>query len=291
MRRLGRLLGFLLLAILIIIVIFRDRVVDLYQQASPIDYQLQSSGVVLPSSEVAEDAQWQSLFNGENLDGWTPKFSGFAAGENYRNTFRAENGVLRVDYSDWPDFNGEFGHLISNASFSRYILRFEYRFVGEQVTDDTSMAWAKRNNGAMLHSQAAGSMSLEQQFPVSIEAQLLGGLGVEAGERATANLCTPATNVVLNGEIYRAHCTPSVSKTFHGDQWVSAEFEVLGSERLRHFINGELVFEYTQPQYDPFSKDSKHLAKTDGLISSGHIAFQAESHPTEFRNIEVLALR
>lgn len=290
MRTLGKGLAALLLTLLIAIVIFRERVLDLYEQATPIEYQLPDTGVVLPSSLLAEDTQWQTLFNGKNLEGWTPKFSGFAAGENYRNTFRAESGVLSVDYSDWPNFDGEFGHLITKVGFSRYLLRLEYRFVGQQITDSQSMAWAKRNNGVMLHSQSAESMSLDQAFPVSIEAQLLGGLGADQGERPTGNLCTPATNVMLQGELYRAHCTPSVSSTFHGDQWVKAEFEVLGSERLRHFINGKMVFEYSQPQYDPFSADSKHLGKTTGVISSGHIALQAESHPTEFRNIEILPL-
>lgn len=280
----------LLAVLLLVALIFRERLMDLYQQASPVEYTLDNTDVPLPSSQLPADSKWLSLFDGNSLAGWTVKFTGFEPGANHNNTFRAEDGVLKVDYSDWNEFDGQFGHLFTDDVYSRYLLRFEYRFIGEQITDDPRMAWATRNNGAMLHAQSPQSMSLDQQFPVSIEAQLLGGLGEEEGERPTANLCTPATNVVLSGEVYRAHCTESVSATYHGDQWVKAEFEVLGSERIRHFINGELVFEYTQPQYDPFSKDSAHLGRTDGLIDAGHIAFQAETHPTEFRAIEIYPL-
>lgn len=289
MKLFGKAVLFLVVILLLLAAVFHERVADLYAQASPIDYQLDASGVVLPSLQQPEAAAWISLFNGENLDGLLIKFSGSELGVNVNNTFRADNGVLSVDYSDWASFSGRFGHIFTEHAFSHYLLQFEYRFVGEQVNGaGSSMAWALRNNGAMLHAQHPGTMRLEQDFPVSIEAQLLGGL--DDGERPTANLCTPATNVVLNGEVYRAHCTESISKTYHGDQWVKAEFEVLGSQRIRHFINGELVFEYEQPQYDPFSVDTRHIGKTRQLIDRGHIAFQAESHPTQFRNIRLLEL-
>ncbi len=289
MKFIRRLLLALFIVLLMLAAVFHERVADLYAQATPIDYQLGVTDVPLPSSQQAAGAEWKSLFDGATLDGWLVKFSGSPLGENINDTFRVQDGVLRVDYSDWESFAGRFGHIFTEQAYSHYLLQFEYRFVGEQVANAGSgMAWANRNNGAMLHSQHPASMRLEQDFPVSIEAQLLGGLG--DGERPTANLCTPATNVVLQDKLYRAHCTESVSKTYHGDQWVRAEFEVLGNERIRHFINGELVFEYEQPQYDPFSKDSAHLGKSAELIDRGHIAFQAESHPTEFRHIRILEL-
>ncbi|MFK7733286.1 MAG: DUF1080 domain-containing protein [Pseudomonadales bacterium] len=289
MKLIGKALLILVVLLLLLAAVFHERVADLYAQATPINYQLDASGILPPSEQLADAANWKSLFNGESLDGWSIKFTGSKVGENVNNTFRAENGVLSVNYSDWDSFEGRFGHIYTEQSYSHYIFQFEYRFVGDQVKGAGSgMSWAIRNNGAMLHAQHPNTMRLEQEFPVSIEAQLLGGL--EDGERPTANLCTPATNVVLNGEVYRAHCTESVSKTYHGDQWVKAEFEVLGSQRIRHFINGELVFEYEQPQYDPFSVDANHIGKATQLIDRGHIAFQAESHPTQFRNIRLLEL-
>lgn len=242
-----------------------------------------------PSRSLGTEAKWESLFNGRNLDGWTAKFAQSNSGTNVLDTFRAEDGVLSVDYSNWTSFEGQFGHLVSERRFSRYILTLEYRFVGQQVPAPPTMAWAIRNNGVMLHSQSAQSMGRDQAFPVSIEAQLLGAENPVA--QTTGNLCTPGTHVVIKGRLETEHCIYSNSRPFSKDQWITAEFEVLGSDRIRHFINGELVMEYQQPQYDPNSAEAVALQNGGSvLISDGHIALQAESHSTEFRNIRIHVL-
>jgi hypothetical protein len=235
-----------------------------------------------------DSASTIALFNGENLDNWVPKFTGFELGENYRDTFRVEDGLLSVSYENWPDFKGEFGHLFHEQVFGNYILQVEYRFVDEQVNQGP--AWAFRNNGIMLHSQTPESMLVEQEFPASIEVQLLGGNGQD--ERSTANVCSPGTNYVLNGELFTPHCENSTSATFHGDQWVNLEIEVRGNELIRHTVNGEVVFEYSEPQLDTNDPDGSRLASQGVLvqISEGHIAIQAESHPTQFRRIDLIPL-
>jgi len=232
---------------------------------------------------------WIQLFNGKNLDGWVPKITGFTLGENYGNTFRVENGVLRVSYDEYPDFGNRFGHIFyRNRKFSHYIVAAEYRFIGEQVKGGPS--WALRNNGIMFHCQAPDTMSKDQDFPISIEAQLLGG--GPAGERSTANVCTPGTEIFRNGEMVKSHCLNSTSQTYRGDQWVRVEVEVLGSERVRHIIDGKTVLDYGNLQigggnvihFDPSIK------KDGAPLGEGYIALQAESHPTEFRKVEVLNL-
>ena len=134
-------------------------------------------------------------------------------------------------------------------------------------------------------------MGKDQDFPASIEVQLLGGLG--KGERSTANLCTPGTNVVMNGKLFTPHCTNSKSKTYAGDQWVKCEVEVHGDKTIKHFINGEEVLSYEQPQLDDRDKHSKELAEKNGglLLKEGTISLQSESHPCDFRNIEILVLK
>ncbi len=235
-----------------------------------------------------EDAKWIPLFNGKNLDGWTPKIKGFAAGENFNNTFRVEDGVLKVAYDQYKQFDNRFGHLFYKDKFSNYVLRIEYRFVGDQVKGGPG--WALRNSGVMLHCQSPQSMRKDQDFPVSIEAQFLGGSG--KGERPTGSVCTPGTNIVMNGKLVTQHCTSSKSKTFHGDQWVTAEIEVHGGGKIKHIINGDTVIEYEQPQYDPKDADAAKLIK-DGklIIEDGYIALQAESHPCEFRKVEIRLLK
>lgn len=233
-------------------------------------------------------ADWEPLFNGKDLSNWQVKFTGFELGDNYRNTFRVEEGVLKVAYDEWPTFDGEFGHLFTVESYSHYRLRIEYRFTGEQVT--YGPAWAYRNNGMMLHSQSAQSMGLDQEFPASIEAQMLGGNGSEA--RPNGNVCTPGTHIEIDGALVTRHCTNSDSETFHGDQWVTMEIEVRGSESVVHSLNGKEVFVYGGIQLDPESIEAKPLIAVGAplTLSSGHIAIQAETAPIEFRKIELLPL-
>ncbi|HEX4999001.1 MAG TPA: DUF1080 domain-containing protein [Terriglobia bacterium] len=235
-----------------------------------------------------DNKEWIQLFNGKNLDGWIPKITGYPLGENFADTFRVENGVLQVSYDRYPAFDNKFGHLFYRQKFSHYIIAAEYRFVGEQARGGPS--WALRNNGLMLHSQAPESMGLNQDFPISIEAQLLGGAA--EGERSTANVCTPGTEIFQNGAMVRGHCTNSTSPTYRGDQWVRVEVEVRGSEHIRHIVEGKTVLEYDLPQIGGGAVSNFDPAvKKDGmLLGEGYITIQGESAPTEFRKIELLNL-
>ncbi len=236
---------------------------------------------------AAAEPQWISLFNGHDLAGWTPKIVGHELGEDPYDTFRVEDGLLKVRYDRYEGFAGRFAHLFHEQEWSHYRMRVEYRFVGEQAPGGPG--WAYRNSGVMVHGQPAASVGKDQDFPVSIEIQLLGGDGQH--ERQTANLCTPGTNVVMDGELVTRHCTNSRSKTYHGDQWVTVEFEVRGSELVRHEVEGEVVLEYQQPQLDPNDADAKGLI-VDGalLLDHGTISLQGESHPLDFRRVEILPL-
>jgi hypothetical protein len=236
------------------------------------------------------EENWVSLFNGKDLEGWTPKIRYHEAGENYGNTFRVVDGNLSVRYDKdaYEKYDERFGHLFYKDKFSHYRVRLEYRFVGEQCTGGPG--WATRNSGIMLHGESPATMGKDQDFPASIEVQLLGGLG--KGERTTANLCTPGTNVVMNGKLFLPHCTNSKSKTYGGDEWVKCEVEVHGSQVIKHKINGEEVLSYEQPQLDERDAHAKELAKANGglLLKEGTISLQSESHPCDFRKIEILVL-
>jgi len=228
---------------------------------------------------------WILLFNGKDLSGWDIKIKGYPLNENYKNTFRVEDGVMKVSYDEYEKFNAEYGHIFYREPFSHYKFRIEYRFIGDQVPGGES--WAFRNSGVMLHSQSSASMLTNQDFPVSIEGQLLGGDGVS--ERPTGNVCTPGTNIVINGELITQHCTNSTSKTYHGDVWVHAEFVVLGDSIIHHIIEGDTVMTYTKPQIGGDLPEGFPLAEGT-LLKEGYICLQAESHPVEFRKVEILRL-
>lgn len=237
----------------------------------------------------AADGEWIPLFNGKNLDGWKVKLTGYDLNDNFGDTFRVEDGLLKVRYDAYDKFGGRFGHIFYEQPFESYVIRVEYRFVGEQAAEGPG--WAIRNSGIMIHGQTPESMRKDQDFPVSIEVQLLGGNGTD--KRATGNLCTPGTHVVLGGELLKRHCTNSSSKTYHGNQWVTAEVEVRGNKSIKHLIEGELVLEYTQPQLDETDEDAAKLIEKAGgnkMLSGGSISLQAESHPVEFRKVELRKL-
>jgi hypothetical protein len=242
------------------------------------------------AEESADKEEWIALFDGRDLDGWMPKIAGHALGDNFGNTFRVEDGLLKVRYDQYKSFDGKFGHLFYKDPFSYYRLIVEYRFVGEQAPHGPG-SWALRNSGVMLHSPHPRTMARDQDFPISIEAQFLGGLG-DGKARSTMNLCTPGTDVVYRGSIYPEHCLSSASKTFDGDQWVRAEMLVLGSGQITHFVNGEEVLEYALPQFGGGGVSaSDPTAKLDGkLIEGGYISLQSESHPIDIRKVELLDL-
>lgn len=232
---------------------------------------------------AASDSTWTPLFNGRDLSGWTPKIRGSALGEDPMGTFRVEEGLLTVGYERYGEFGDRFGHLFYEESFSHYRLLVEYRFIGDQASG--GQGWALKNSGVMVHAQAPETMLPDQDFPISVEVQFLGGTGTE--ERPTANLCTPGTHVRLNGVLHEEHCTNSTSPTFHGDEWVTVEVVVRGDESLTHIVNGDTVLAYTRPVIgggvvSGFDAE----AKPDGQpLTSGYIALQSESHPIQFRRV------
>jgi hypothetical protein len=232
--------------------------------------------------------KWIKLFNGKNLKGWTVKIKDHPVNDNFGNTFRVENGAIKVSYDQYGDkFKEQFGHLFYKKEFSAYLLVVEYRFTGDQIKDGPG--WATRNSGMMLHGQTPESMLLDQDFPISMEAQLLGGNGKD--ERTTNNLCTPGTNVEMNGKLFTPHCINSTSKTYHGDQWVRAEVLVLGDSIIKHIVQGDTVLVYEKPQYDGRDKWVKQAGLKDGAtIKKGTISLQSESHPVEFRKVELCNL-
>ena len=246
--------------------------------------------------------EWVSLFNGKDLNGWNIKIANHSLNDNFNNTFQVQDSMIRVVYDEYEDFDDKYGHMYYKTPYSYYKLRFDYRFLEEQTSGGEN--WNVRNSGVMIHSQSAKSNALEQHFPVSLEIQLLGGLN--KGVRTTANLCTPGTAVYFNGKLDYTHCITSESKTYNGDQWVHIEAIILGNESILHIVENDTVLKYTRPEidssflfkdykgidWDNFGVTNKKiwLDKAGKPIGEGYIALQAESHPIDFKNIELLDL-
>ena len=263
---------------------------------------------LLLSCATQKKENWIKLFNGKDINNWTVKIYHHEVGENYGNTFRVEDGVIKIRYDQYDDFKDRFGHLYYNTPYSHYKLKFDYRFTGIWRKD--APVYTELNSGVMYHSQDPKTILKEQDWPISVEFQLLAGLerntardgGRGTGDkgnrqldslpRPTGNMCSPGTDVVFEGKIDPRHCINSSSKTYYGDQWVHAELIVMGDSLITHIINGDTVLKYSQPQigggvatgYDP-------KIKVDGrLLKSGFIALQSEGQEIDFKNISLLNL-
>lgn len=231
----------------------------------------------------SEINEWEVLFNGKDLSGWTPKITGYDFGENAMNTFRVKDGVIDINYSEYDTFTNQFGHLFYKKPYSSYHIEVEYRFKGEQTPGGP--AWAARNSGIMFHSQDPSTMLKDQDFPICVEFQFLGGNGRD--KRSTGNLCTPNTHINIDGELVTTHCINSISETYHGDQWVTAGLIVYEDSIAHHLIEGDTVMTYTDLIFD--AKNAPRGAPyLDGQpINSGYFALQGESHPMEYRSVKI----
>jgi hypothetical protein len=235
-------------------------------------------------------ADWVSLFNGKNLDGWTIKIAKHPLGENHAKTFLVEDGIIKVSYDGYEKFDKQYGHLFTNIAYSHYLFRLEYRFIGKMMPDAPS--YVNLNSGIMIHAQSPQSMLFDQGFPSSLEMQFLADEG--KGARSTANLCTPGTHVEMGGKLITQHIVKSSAPTFPAETWVQAEVEVHGNEEIIHRINGVEVLRYQRPQLDPNNDNAPATellqAGSNRMLSYGHIALQAEGQPVWFRKIELKSL-
>ena len=233
--------------------------------------------------------QWKPLFNGRDIKDWVVKIYHHEVGEDTARTFRVEDGVIKVRYDRYGAFNQQYGHLYYKKPYSYYKLRFEYRITGEWKSDAPS--YTIKNSGVMFHSQDPQTILKEQDWPISVEFQLLAGLG-DGKPRPTGNMCSPGTDVVYEGKVDPRHCIESLSKTYPSDEWVSGELIVLGDSLVTHLINGDTVLQYSKPQIGGgVVNNFNPTIKQDGkLLSAGFIALQSEGQPVDFRKVELLDL-
>jgi len=236
-------------------------------------------------TETNRKDQWISLFNGKDLQHWIPKIAGYKAGENFGNTFRVSNGILSTRYDSYDSFHNRFGALYYDKKFTNYRLKVEYRFVGDTVAG--APPWGFRDGGIQYDCQDPSTLKLDQPFPVCLEYNLLGGDG--KNKRGTGEICASGMYVEINGKRNTSYCTPpAIKKSFNGDEWVTAEIDVHNGEII-HYVNGEEVMRFNNPRYDTANAIAKNfIVNNNDKVNGGYISLQSNSHPMDFRKIEIM---
>ena len=235
-----------------------------------------------------EDNNWEYLFNGKNLDGWEIKIRNHELGNNFNNTFKVKDGSLKVSYENYENFDNKFGHIFyTKKKFKNYHLSLDYKFSGSHLNG--APGWSIKNSGIMLHCQHPSTMLIDQEFPVSAEAQLLGGLG--EGDRSTANICSPGTDIDINGKKAEYHCVNSSSKTYNNDDWVNVEVIVYSDSIIHHLVEGDTVLTYSNLRVGGGEIPENYVSKKGQILDEGYISLQSEGHPVEFREIKIKELK
>ncbi|HTF19057.1 MAG TPA: DUF1080 domain-containing protein [Chryseolinea sp.] len=244
------------------------------------------------TTEVRADSTegWIKLFNGKDLNDWTVKVHHHETGVNFGNTFRVEDGMIKVRYDQYSDFNNQFSHLYYNTPYSNFHLKLEYHFTGELQRG--APEYTMLNSGVMYHSQDPRTMLKEQDWPISVEMQFLAGLA-DGKPRPTGNMCSPGTDIVYQDKLFDEHCLDSSSPTFAKDEWVAAELIVYGDSLIMHVINGDTVLQYSKPTMGGgvANRYDTALWRPGKPLTSGFIALQSEGQPIDFRNIELKVLK
>jgi hypothetical protein len=274
-----------------------------------------AASAILSVSAIAgpNDSVWTQLFNPKDTSlrtNWDIKVRKSALNVDTRNTFRygIANGdtFIDVNYSNWTTYLDGSDELHSHMGykirpFSYYLLRGEY-MVMSTARPASSPSWANQNNGFMLHSQSVASMNLNQDFPASLEAQLLGPANTTSGggsvSASTMNLCTPGTgfSTTPTGTTSSTHCIPSrqgLARAATG-AWQKVSALILGDSIHTYYAgpNGtDSAITYYKPVYLSGGIASPStLPANNTRLTGGYITIQGESAPYRFRRIDVLNL-
>ncbi|HEA22978.1 MAG TPA: DUF1080 domain-containing protein [Pricia antarctica] len=238
------------------------------------------------STETISNEKWIPLFNKKDLQGFTMKISGYPLGENFGNTFRVKDSILSIRYDGYgDDLQDRFGTLYFDKRLTNYRLKIEYRFVGETAAG--APEWGYRDSGIQFHGQPPETQGLNQPFPICLEYNLHGGNGTD--ERPVGAACANGMFFEIDGKKNTTTCVqPTIAKTFHGDQWVTAELDIKNG-KITHYVNGIEILSYANPTYDPDNETAKTLMENnDTTVKGGYLSFQSNSHPIDFRKIEFI---
>ena len=248
-------------------------------------------GIQQAEAAPPDSGKWISLFNGKDLEGWTPKIKGYDAGENYAEHLpgrgRRAQGLLR----QYPQVRRQVRAPVLQEASSRTIACGSS--IGSWATSaPAGPAWAIRNSGVMIHCQSPESMRKDQDFPVSIEVQFLGRRRQgRSGRPATS--ARPGTNIVMDGKLITQHCTDSTVQDLRrrpvGDGRGRGPRRRHDQAHRRRRDRARVREAATRPQRPRRREAASRTA--DGCSTRATSPSRPRAIPIEFRKVEILPLK
>ena len=238
-------------------------------------------------SLTAADAEWQPLFNGLDLAGWTVTLENGKPGEDPEKFVQVHDGAIHM-YRDTPaGRKSPFGIITHEREFSRFQIRFEYRW---GVKRFEPRAEKLRDAGLLYHVKDPSVV-----WPASIECQVQEGdtgdlIFIKTGgltwmrHGKSEDKTGGAGLLPENGGIPRLF---QPSWPYIGDleevdsrtEWNRVEVTVHAGDYAEHVVNGRTLIRL-----------GRFLDEEGEPLSSGKICLQLEGAEILYRNIAVREL-
>jgi uncharacterized protein len=227
------------------------------------------------NAKVDPTAGFVNLFNGQNLNGWYTYTPSQGKNNDTEGVFKPGNGELKILDVPVTSQNRDFGYVATNAEYSDYVLKFEYKWGTKKFAPRTN---DKRDSGFLYHITGA-----DKVWPTCIESQVQEG---DTGDYFLLGGPNFDTETTSNGRTYQAggqlkkNTGGRIIKSSTQDfltEWNTVEIIVRGASST-HIVNGVVV------------NRSFNQTLNGKPLTSGRIAFQAEGAEITYRNIQIKEL-
>lgn len=231
----------------------------------------------------AQDAGFTPLLNGKNFDGFEI-LQRNATPQDAEMIYRyGDDGVLHL-FRDLPagtgekaNPNGTHGILHTKKSYSRYHLKFEYRW-GQKLFNNHHQY--QYDSGLIYHIKKLKIWPTSLQYQIRFNHLkdrnhtgdlVAGGIDVQWYSKDKKTFALPAEGGVPQPTRMGQHFAHRDADFFGlGEKWNQCEIIVMGDQYAIHKLNGKVV----------------NLI-TDLGVSEGAIAFEAETAEILFRNVVI----
>lgn len=229
----------------------------------------------------AAPAKPQPLFNGVDLSGWEIWMGDRGENTDPVDLFLVEDGMIHTYPTQEPNSRQPFAGIVTKQSYSRYVLKLEYRWGEAKFAPRHDMV---RDAGVLFHLHEEGKI-----WPASVECQIQEGDTGDIwaiGSRVTSTVQNVIRNYSRNGKSITRGGKDQRFARFHRSYdweqpgWNQLEIIVDGTT-AEFWLNGNLVNAITNME----RWDAEVGAYVP--LTSGRILLQAEGAQVSYRNITI----